>query len=473
MHRLRLTVACALALAVATACESSAAVPEDAGPEPRDALPRPDARPPYDAGPVTDIPESEAAAGRASCAYARGAMPWQTLGEELPLGDEIPIDHWIILMQENRSFDHYFGTMPGVEGIPEGTTSPDGSGAPVAPHHLDTYCTVDTGHSWTASHRQWNGGANDGFVTSNEPNGERAMGYYDERDLPFYWDLYSTFAMSDHHHCSVLGPTWVNRDFFLAGTSFGLVGNAPTPLDRLPADGGPFVIFQTLERAHVDWRVYYAAVPYVYGAFPEWAFAREQRGRFRDVDHFFDDLDAGTVPAVVWIDPTWDFSAGVDATDEHPHANIQLGQAWVREIITRVMASDLWPRTAIILTYDEHGGFYDHVPPPEACPPDDHLPDSGGSMGAFDRLGFRVPLAVISPYSRPGYVSDQVTDLSSIIRLLEARYSLPALSARDANAWPLLDMFDFTSPAFATPPELAEAPVDAAELAECHAAFPE
>jgi len=147
----------------------------------------------------------------------------------------------------------------------------------------------------------------------------------------------------------------------------------------------------------------------------------------------------------------------------------------VRDLVTRVMESDLWARTAIIITYDEHGGFYDHVPPPEACAPGDHPPDlgAGSEAGAFDRLGFRVPLIVVSPYSRPGHVSDRVTDLSSVLRLVQARYLLPALTGRDANAWPLLDMFDFSSPALLDPPELAEAPVNEERVTACRAAFPE
>ncbi len=434
---------------------------EDAGP--------PDSgRPPYDAGPITRIPEVTAREGRTGCTFERGAMPWETIGEEHPIGDDIPIDHFILLMQENRSFDHYFGQMPGVDGHPAGASNPRDDGTSVAPFHLDTYCTEDTAHGWSASHTQWGGGANDGFVVTNDPEGERAMGYYDESDLPFYYDLYGTFAMSDHHHCSVLGPTWVNREFFLSGTSFGLIGNEAIPAPLVAPDRGDFVIFQLLDLAGVDWSIYYEVLPFVYGPFPSWSFEAGQRRHFKRGNTLLADIDAGNLAPVVWVDPTWDFSGGVDATDEHPHANVQNGQAWIREIISHVMASPLWERTAIIVTYDEHGGFYDHVPPPAACVPDDLEP---GGDEHFDRLGFRVPLVVISPYSRPAYVSPEVTDHTSITRLIEARYLLPALTARDANAWPLLDMFDFSTATFATPPTLAEAPVDAAELAECHANF--
>lgn len=132
----------------------------------------------------------------------------------------------------------------------------------------------------------------------------------------------------------------------------------------------------------------------MYGGYPHHSLVRPAFNHIVAIDRFWQDLEVGTLPRVSYVDPTWDFSAGVDATDEHPPASPQRGQAWVREIVTRVMASPLWPRTAIILTYDEHGGFYDHVPPPEACHPNDHGPDlaAGSAPGDFDRLGFRVPL---------------------------------------------------------------------------------
>ncbi len=423
-----------------------------------------------DAGDYTRVPESEAAAGRASCAFARGAMPWETVGEEFPIGNDIPIEHLIILVQENRSFDHYFGAMEGIDGF-EGFTNPAADGTPVAPFHTDEYCIEDAAHGWGASHRQFNGGAMDGFIATNEPDGERAMGYLDESDLPFYWDLARTFAMSDRHHCSVLGPTWVNRYYLFSGSSYGLLGNDALPTENLPAEGHHNV-WEQLTEAGVSWGLYHDSVPWAYGAYPHYALRPPQRRHIHEIEAFFEHLDAGELPQVTWVDPEWadTMSREVLGTDEHPPANPQRGQAWIANIVNRVMASPLWARTAIVFTYDEHGGFFDHVPPPEACHPGD-VP-SGQPDGDFDRLGFRVPLIVISPWSRPGYVSDRVTDLSSVLRLIQARHLLPALTGRDANAWPMLDMFDFASPAFATPPTLAEAVVDEARHAECLARFP-
>src|SRR5690606_10081023 len=174
----RSLLACALVLA---ACDDPSGAPDagaDAGPSPRRDGGVDSGPPPYpDAGPITRVPESEAAAGRAACAFGRGAMPWETIGEEYPIGDEIPIDHVFVLMQENRSFDHYFGMMPGVEGIQGGASNPAADGTPVAAFHTDDYCIEDVAHGWRASHVQYNGGAVDGFVTTNDPGGGRAMGY--------------------------------------------------------------------------------------------------------------------------------------------------------------------------------------------------------------------------------------------------------------------------------------------------------
>ncbi|MBX7194691.1 MAG: alkaline phosphatase family protein [Sandaracinaceae bacterium] len=466
-----------IALTALPACTSEPAMPDaassglDAPSFPDASIPPPsDAGPPdafrrsYDVGSFARMPEATLAPEREACGFERGAYPWETLGEELPIGADIPIRHWFVLMQENRSFDSYFGTMDGVDGLPDGTSNPDADGTPVASFHQSDYCTEDTHHSWSSGHAQYHDGANDGFVRDNNPDGARAMGFYDGSDLPFYWDLYRTFAMSDHHFCSALGPTWVNREYFLSATSFGMTENATIPLARRPDDD--FVIFNGLDRAGVTWRIYHDSIPFVWGPYGAWGTSTETRRHMRDFASFEADLASGDVADVTYFDPTWDFAAGVDATDEHPHANIQSGQAWVRALVTRIMQSPIWADSAILLTYDEWGGFYDHVPPPDACAPDAIPPDGGG---AFDRYGFRVPLVVISPWSRPGYVSEHVTDHTSILRLLEARYLLPAMSARDANAWPLLDMFDFTTRSFETPPELDEAVVDMARMSACEA----
>jgi len=363
-------------------------------------------------------------AARENCTFTAGALPAETLGDEIPRGDDIPIDHFVIMMQENRSFDHYFGRLPAaghddVDGLPAGAANPDANGNPVEVFHADQYCIRDVAHSWNSSHRQYNDGANDGFVTTNDPAGERALGYLDEGDLPFYYGLAKTFAIGDRMFCSVLGPTFPNRFYFLAATSDGRINNRLVPFMRAS-------IFDRLDAAGITWKVYA----------PDLAFALLFGELPRPLAEFYADAAAGTLPQVAYVDPSFGLSGEVEQNDEHPPSNPQLGQLFVESVYDAVRASPLWPRSAMILTYDEHGGFYDHVPPPGACIPDDVPPetDANDVQAAFDRYGFRVPLVVISPWARPGHVSHSTYDLTSVLRLLEARWNLPALTARDANA---------------------------------------
>jgi phospholipase C len=256
----------------------------------------------------------------------------------------------------------------------------------------------------------------------------------------------------------------------MSATSFGLTHNDAIPAERVD-DTQDQTLMQQLNRAGVPWHIYYSSAPWVWVPYNRIALRPEFRGRQSTLDGLYDDLASGDIANVVWIDPAWTLSS-TENTDEHPPANPQFGQRWIREVVQHVMDSPIWPHTAIILTYDEHGGFYDHVDPPAACPPGDYEPDleAGDVPGRFDRHGFRVPFIIASPYARAGYVSDQVADHGSVVRLLQARYLLPAMTGRDANAWPLYDMFDFTgAPNPATSADLADAPIDAAGMAACRA----
>ncbi len=264
--------------------------PMDAG---RDAPPRMDTGP----EPLPEIPsritDTEADEGRAGCAFEAGAMPWETVGDSFPIGDEMPFDHIIVLLQENRSFDHYFGMMPGVDGIPEGASNPDTDGTPVEPFHTDVLCINDVTHNWSRSHEQYADGLMNGFVTTNAPDGARALGLLTDADIPYYWELYQTFAMSDHHHCSMLGPTWPNRYFFTSGTSFGRIRNMTIEESDFAADD-QYVIWQQLEARGINWRMYQSDVPTPLGLYPR--FAGRRLSRIKPIDQFFIDLAAGDLP---------------------------------------------------------------------------------------------------------------------------------------------------------------------------------
>src|SRR2546426_2144310 len=414
------------------------------------------------------------------CRFGPGATPAVTAPKK-PHGSQIPINTIVVLMQENRSFDHYFGQLrfqgqPHVRRIPPRNAPtpdpPNPTGPPISRFHQTRYCEVaDLDHSWNGTHREWDNGAMDGFtaanVNANDPNGSRTMGFYDTTDLPYYYALYSTFAMADRYFAPALTQTFPNRSFLLAGTSFGNIRN-DIPMnfatDFSPPGG---TIFEKLDNAGVTWRVYYAEVPFA-GLF---AYVR-QHPQVSPIQQYFNDAAAGTLPQVVFVDPIFNFSGAFSKNqenDEHPPANVQAGEQFAKTVIDAIMASPQWANAALFLTYDEHGGFWDHLPPPAACLPDNIPPmlQGGDVPGMFDRYGIRVPVVVISPYSRKHYVSHRIYDHTSVLRFIETRFDLGALTRRDANADPMLRFFNFRRAAFATPPTLPTAPVDPAHRMQC------
>jgi phospholipase C len=415
------------------------------------------------AGPCEQTPD---------CRFAAGALPVDTLPPGGLHGDQIPIDHVIVMMQENRSFDHYFDQLFRENAPPERRLAPlppnpdPTGGPPIHPFRQARMCEVaDVSHSWNASHRQWNNGENDGFTTTNavsqDPSGSRALGYYGSSDLPFYYALYATFAMSDRHFASLLGPTYPNRLFLAAGTSFGKVHN---DFPATPQEYGPS-IFELLTQAGVSWKVYASGIPFA------GLFAGARQGTIVSITEYYTDAAAGTLPQVMFVEPNY-FGDRSEQSDEHPPANPQVGQAFVAQVVNALFASPNWSSSALFLTYDEHGGYYDHVPPPPACAPGDRPPIllPGDTPADFDRYGFRVPFVLVSPYARPHFLSHQIQDHTSILRFIETRFDLPALTARDANADPLLGLFDFQNPAFMTPPVLPAATIDPVRAAQCEGA---
>ncbi|MSP93462.1 MAG: hypothetical protein EXR79_17000 [Myxococcales bacterium] len=422
--------------------------------------------------------ESEAAKARASCGFGPGARVEETVGREHPTGKAIPIDTFVLVMMENRSFDHYFGAGKAfgldVNGHPPGASNPNDKGEAVPVYHEVTACIHDVAHNWNAAHRQYNGGKNDGFWLTNhsaKADGSRALGYFDGSDLTFYYGVAKAFGLSDSHHSSLLGPTWVNRMFYVAGTSWGLVANNVPPPAVMAANQQKHILAQ-LDAAGVDWRIYQSAGT-VFLLFAEWLGKPESMERLRTIEQFHQDAAAGKLPAVSFVEPDY-LAGGAARNDEHPPATPWQGEQFVHSVLTSLMKSPQWPNAAYIQTYDEHGGFYDHAPPPPTCPPDGYAPRIGpqDEPGKFDRMGFRVPLLVASPWSKPDYVSHVATDNTAPLRLVQARFGLPALTARDANMWPLFDFFDFSKRSFATPPPLPAPKPMTAEIAACRKKFP-
>ena len=404
-----------------------------------------------------------------ACPFGRGDLPVTTLPPGTPHGAHIPIDHIVVLMQENRSFDHYLGRLhaagqPNAEAEPRRASNPNPlGGRRITAFHQTHYCEIeDLGHSWNETHREWNGGAMDGFTAVNaipaDPTGRRTMGFYRPRDLRFYYSLYRTFAMADRYFCSLLSQTFPNRFYLVAGTSFGHIRN----------DGGTFTqptIFKLLDDAGIDWRIYAAQFSVNQLVFKD---VKDHPEKVKPITQYFSDAATGTLPPFSFVEPIYAAKVNVES-DEHPPSNVQVGQHFVSQVIQALFASPQWPSSALFLTYDEHGGFFDHVPPPPACMPDGIPPqlERGDEPGAFDRYGIRVPAVVVSPFARRRFVSHTVYDHTSILRFVETRFDLPALTARDANADPMLGLFDFQNPPFRTPPRLAPARVKRRRLHQC------
>jgi phospholipase C len=320
-----------------------------------------------------------------------------------------PIKHVIVDVQENRSFDHYYGFAPfaGRFGVPAGYSEPDGNGGVAAPHPLLSRTTPDIAHTWAAMHRGYDSGKMDGFFKANGPT---AMGYYGPADLPFYYGLFASSTLCVNYFCSILGPTYPNRFYLAAGTSGGVTTNGVWGYGVLDYP----IILDLLEDAGVTWKVYNVGFDSVTGGESDNVFVFWKRWahdpRTTAVkDDYLHDLQAGRLPQVSFIVPS--FSMG---WDEHPPADISVGMGIQRELITALQRSSAWPDAAYILTYDESGGFFDHVPPPQ--------------LDAYG-LGIRVPTWVISPFARPGHLEPTLYEHSSLLKLIETVFGLPTLAS--------------------------------------------
>lgn len=381
------------------------------------------------------IPADTLAPKRASCAFGSGALVAQTLGISPTVASSIPIRHVIVLMKENRSFDHLLGKLhdqgqPGVEAVPADYANYDVNGNKITPFHATTTCLpVDPGHQEKAITTCVDNGEMDGFVksaatssqTSAPTDGHFVMSYYESSDVPFYYWLASTFAISDRHFAPMESGTYANRNFLMLGTNAGVSDTGLT----FPDPSTPS-IFQTLMNAGYTWRAYTDGSPF--SGSLNWNSSSPGVHPLKDL---FTDLDNGTLPNVAFVD-------GLDdVEDDHPPSDLQVGEAWARNIYAHAITSPQWPRLAIFWTYDEGGAFADHVPPPPACPS-----QTLGSPSA--NFGPRVPLVAISPWAKPHYVSHAIHDHTAILRFIETLFGLPALTARDANSDALFDLFDFS-----------------------------
>jgi phospholipase C len=383
-----------------------------------------------------------------------GSLPYP----KLPAGtDTIPqIEHIVVLMMENHSYDNKLGMLrrPGADGFRLGrdglplNTNPYANGDIQHAFRMPTTCQLDgqPSQEWQASHVQFDNGRNDGFVIS--ASGPVAMGYWERADQPFYYSMASVFPIADRYFSPILGQTYPNRRYLISATSLGMVDDTEPALTDYPPNG---TIFDKVAAAGLTWRDYETAFPPTVALYPE--LYLKNATNVVPITQFYTDAANGTLPSLSLVEPNYGTQS-----EEDPQ-NIAVGEQFAAGIINAVMSGPAWDKTLLIWTYDEHGGYYDHVPPPRALAPDDIPPDVPAGESAYNgfaQYGFRVPTAVISPWARPHYVSHRVFDHTSICALVEAKWNLPAMTYRDANAANMLDMLDLRRPAFLHPPALTQ-----------------
>src|SRR6201996_4134828 len=427
------------------------------------------------------------------------------------------IEHVVTLIQENRSFDHYFGSYRGVRGFSDQSMAfqqpapMNTSGSRVGvllPFHLDTAktnaaCTHDITHDWVPQHQSWNNGAMDGFVSSRLPidsnDAVLSMGYYNRADLPYYYGLADAFTICDNYFCSVIGPTDPNRLYTMAasldpdGKNGGpilqtIVTNRTAVYGRLTYTTMP----EQLQTRGISWKVYSSPDENVLGGIlsdnilsyfknfqdPASVLHQNAFGPQFPVD-FLSDVVAGNLPQVSWL-------VGSVLTSDHPPSPSVFGENILSLIVSALTANPaLWAKTVLLVTYDENGGFFDHVPPvtpPPGTPgeyvtagaiPDPTVIGSPTITGPIG-LGFRVPMLIISPFSRGGFVSSDLFDHTSVLRFLETLFGaeVPNLSAwRRATVGTLTGAFNFAKPDQSIPALPSTQPAISETITECLASL--
>jgi phospholipase C len=380
----------------------------------------------------------------------------------LPGPSRSGIQHIVVVMMENRSFDHLLGWLPNADGRKRGLRYTDVAGAvhptfALAPDY--TGCGHgDPDHSWEGGRTEYDGGAMDGFLRTAQVGDQYPIGYYVARDRPFFSALARNYTTLDRSFCSILGPTFPNR-FFLHAAQTDRLTNDTSFFATMPT------IWDALAAAGIEGRYYFGNLPFLllWGA--------KYLGILHPYAQFLADAAGGTLPAVSFVDPTFTIDDQHLGNDDHPHADIRAGDAFLAQTFHAVAHGPNWPSTVFIVTYDEWGGFFDHVRPPRAMAPNGVDPDLVHGKAL---LGFRIPTIVASPWSRGGDGSEDrgddqgqdrgegdgprvkhlVTDHTSILKLIEWRWGLPHLTARDASSdiGNLAEALDFHDPHLEVPP---------------------
>jgi phospholipase C len=374
----------------------------------------------------------------------------------LPKPANLPIDTFVVLMMENRSFDHFAGWFPGADGKQAGLSYVDDDGTthqthPLAPDYQG--CAFhDPDHSWEGGRAQLNGGRCDGFLKG--ANDLLAIGYYQEKDLPFLSSVARSFTMCDRFFCSILASTFPNREYMHAAQSYGQVDNSFPPQVGYPNGFPDSTIFAALSAKGISNRYFYVDEPVsaLWGA--------PGVSRSSPVQEYYQRCADGTLPALSFVDPSFQGEDQGASGDQHPHGDIRTGDAYMSDVVHAFLESPQFKRGAMFIVYDEWGGFFDHVPPP-SVPDDRGNPDVNKNYG---QMGFRIPSVVVSPYARRGHVDHTQWGFESILKMIRYRYGLAPLTKRDAYARNIARAFDWRSqpqlnvPNLPSPPKIISQP---------------
>jgi phospholipase C len=358
----------------------------------------------------------------------------------LPDPRNLPVDTIVVLMMENRSFDHYLGWLPGADGRQAGLSYTDKDGVV---HHTQRLTPdfqgcghPDPDHSWDGGRTQLNGGRCDGFLRSGD-NDVFSISYYEEGDLGFIQDAARTFTTFDRFHCSLMGSTLPNREYMWAGESYGQVDNALPPQTQYTTGFPDNTIFAALDKAGVSNRYFFNDVPV------SSLWGPKRLANSGPIAEYYARCASGTLPRVSYVDPNFGGSAGEGpglSGDEHPHGDVRTGQAFMADVVHAFMESPQFKRGALFITYDEWGGFFDHVRPPR-------VPDQRNDADItkdFGLMGFRIPTIAVSPWVKRGHVEHSIYGFESILKMICYRFGLPPLNTRVAHANNIARSFDWS-----------------------------
>jgi len=416
-----------------------------------------DASAPEEAMRRRDFLQRAALAGGLAAGMAGVLSPDRILAEAarrtrapIPSPRNLPLDTIVVLMMENRSFDHYLGWLPGADGRQAGLVYRDAGGGAHRTHRLSgdfQGCAhPDPDHSWDGGRTQVDGGRMDGFLRSGA-NDVFSIGYYERGDLPFMPAVAREFTAFDRFFCSLLASTYPNREYMHAAQSYGMKDNT-VPVGPGGLGFPDSTIFAALAAKGVSNRCFYTDIPVsaLWGA-PGIA-------RSGQVQEYYERCAAGTLPAVSFVDPAFNGEDQGTSGDEHPHGDVRTGQAFMADVVHAFLEGPQWRRGALFIVYDEWGGFFDHVRPPR-------VPDvrSSADLGQdFGQMGIRIPAVLVSPYARRRHVDHNVYGFESILRLIEYRFGLAPLTVRDRYARNIVRSFDFEAKPRYEPPQLPDPP---------------